>query len=145
MTQFGGLMCTYRCSDWKFYGIRVQVTDCVCVLEFALCAYLYFHNIWTLLCFPACYSVPCSGLLRCRKSFSVLRNKRSINPGMMTSGTHRVCLCVCGSLSLACGFIVFISVTHRGLLLFAYAVTTNLFFIHNCGGLMMDQDATTTF
>lgn len=48
---------------------------------------------------------------------------------MMTSGTHRVCLCVCGSSSLACGFIVFISVTHRGLLLFAYAITTNLFFI----------------
>lgn len=37
--------------------------DCVCVLEFAIRAYLYFHNIWTLLCFSARYNVPtCSGI-----------------------------------------------------------------------------------
>lgn len=37
--------------------------DCVCMLEFAIRAYLYFHNIWTLLCFSARYSVPtCSGI-----------------------------------------------------------------------------------
>lgn len=43
--------------------IIVCQPDCVCVLEFAIRANLYFHNIWTLLCFSACYSVPkCSSL-----------------------------------------------------------------------------------
>lgn len=104
MTLLRELKCMYQCSDWIFCGYILSQPDCVCVLVFAIRAYLYFHSIRTLLCFSACYCVFRSCICCLLRSFSVLRNKRSINPGMVTSGTHRVCLFVCGSSFMACGF-----------------------------------------
>lgn len=96
MTLLRGLKCTYQCSDWMFCGHILSQPHCVCVLMFAIHAYFYFHT-FVFLCVQVLHLQPLKILFR-------TQNKRSINPGMVTSGTHSVCLCVCGSSFMACGF-----------------------------------------
>lgn len=138
------LLSGFRLHVWVICEAVIIVSAWLCVRAW-VCVYVRTYasiisgHFCVFLRVIACLSVQTLHLQPLNKwQIPIRTQEQKINKSReVTSGKHRVCLCVCGFSFMACGFTVFMLVTHRGLLLFALC-HNHKSVVYTCGGLMAD-------